>query len=92
MIDKGKFIRQIEEIKEESENLKTKIIQVMTDWMVDSGITTFPISAYPYRDLTIHDGTLCVEGTDKGMEATHVDLTSLQTIYNELKEAIAKNL
>lgn len=94
MIDKIKFSRQIEEISEVTENLRTKLLQTMTEWMVETNLTAFPITTrHPYRNLTLTDGnTLCVEGPEKGTTADLLDLASLQSIYDELKEAIAKSL
>lgn len=94
MIDKIKFSRQIEEISEVTENLKIKLLQTMTEWMVETNLTAFPITTrHPYRNLTLADGnTLCVEGSEKGTTADLLDLASLQSIYDELKEAIAKSL
>ena len=49
MIDKIKFSRQIEEISEVTENLRIKLLQTMTEWMVETNLTAFPITT---RHLT----------------------------------------
>lgn len=93
MIDKIKFSKQIEEIQEESKNLRSKIIETMVDWMVNINLTVFPINAYPYRNLVLgEDRILYVESSEKRTATSLLNLTELQLVYNELKEAIAKNL
>ncbi len=94
MIDKIKFNQQIEEIREESDDLKAKILSTMKDWMESENLSVFPINTYPYRSLVLQeDGTLAAEETAGKITPTELlGISIIQPIYGELKEAIAKSI